>query len=145
MLGTLEVLVGNMVIGMSNASWMLLIGRAIGGIGFGSELVQIPMYCSEISQPLLRTTISSITVINIASGFASIHVLHTFLYWRWFLAVACGMCALLLVAQGIILPESHIWLMEKKKDNEARNILIKLRGNEQQRGQMGAVRLKFVY
>ena len=130
LLGTVNVLIGTLLICVAEQSWMLLLGMAIGGIGFGSHIVQVPIYCNEITQPLLRPTVSTFSIISLSVGFASVHVMHTFLEWRWMLAVCCIICAISFIAKIIFLPESHIWLLEKSKTAAAKSVLLKMRGNE---------------
>ena len=56
-------MIGNMLVAFAHVSEILMVGRTLGGLGFGAHVVQIPMYCSEIIQPGLRQ--------------AKLHLLHS--------------------------------------------------------------------
>jgi len=50
----INIIIGWILLIMANASWMLLAGRVIQGIGVGALCTIIPTYVAEISQPHIR-------------------------------------------------------------------------------------------
>jgi MFS family permease len=48
------IIIGWIFLTMANASWMLLVGRVLQGIGVGALCTVIPTYVAEISQPHIR-------------------------------------------------------------------------------------------
>jgi len=50
----IHIIIGWIFLTMANASWMLLVGRILQGIGVGALCTVIPTYVAEISQPHIR-------------------------------------------------------------------------------------------
>jgi len=48
------IIIGWIFLTMANASWMLLAGRVLQGVGVGALCTVIPTYVAEISQPHIR-------------------------------------------------------------------------------------------
>ena len=123
-------LVSYIIMATAQSFQILIIGRVLQGWAFGSHLIQVPIYTCEILQPKMRACNGSISVITGMLGFAMTLTMGALGSWRMLLWINAGMCGLTLVLQGLLLNESHVWLVEKKREEEAWKVLFKLRGNE---------------
>jgi len=110
------------------------IGRLIGGIGVGLASIVCPMYISEMAPARLRGRLVSLNQIAIVTGlFLAIVVSYALSFgghWRWMFAselvpIACWLGAL------TILPESPRWLVAKRREGDALQLLERSEGNEQ--------------
>ena len=52
-------------------------------------------------------------------GIVATFLLAAIVNWRIVMAIMAAWCGVLFICQLVILPESHIWLMEKGKKDEA--------------------------
>jgi len=50
----IHIIIGWIFLSMANASWMLLAGRVLQGVGVGALCTVIPTYVAEIAQPHIR-------------------------------------------------------------------------------------------
>ena len=71
-------MIGNMLVAFAHVSEILMVGRTLGGLGFGAHVVQIPMYCSEIIQPGLRQAKLLLLCVAIPKGLAKILHMRSF-------------------------------------------------------------------
>lgn len=114
---------------------MLLIGRCLlgGGIGFGNQAV--PLYLSEMAPAKIRgrinqlfqvTTCLGILVASFVNyGFEKVHP------WGWRASLGCAVIpAILMFLGGLFCPETPNSLVEQGKLDEARDILVKVRGTK---------------
>ncbi|MEN2416351.1 sugar porter family MFS transporter [Flavobacterium mesophilum] len=124
---------------------MLYIARMIGGIAFGIALVIAPTYIAEVSLAENRGKLVSIQQLNIVLGFFAaflsnyyINSLYTsgqssFLtednVWRWMLGIVI-IPSILYYVLLFFVPESPRWLFIQKRDNEAKEILIAMHGQQ---------------
>ena len=123
---------------------MLYIARIIGGLAFGAALVLAPMYIAEISTAENRGKLVSLQQLNIVFGFFAAF-LSNYLFnkynsldslflsdenvWRWMLGVEL-IPAILYFILLFFVPKSPRWLYLKGKFNEAKEVLVKIHGNE---------------
>ena len=61
---------GTLFVALAPNFYLILVGRFIHGHSSASAMVAIPIYTSEISQPQVRKTTGSFTLMCYASGFA---------------------------------------------------------------------------
>ena len=64
------------------------------------HLIEIPIYTSEMVQPMIRPTIQSGTLIFITFGFALTFITSALTYWRVVIYVNTMFCVIGMVAQG---------------------------------------------
>ena len=110
--------------------YSFIIFRLIGGIGVGASSVVAPMYIAEISPARVRGRMVAITQFNIVFGMLIAYFSNYFisllqlgmLDWRWMLGVESLPAALFFVLLFFI-PMSPRWLMAKKREEEAREVL----------------------
>ncbi|XP_016985305.1 facilitated trehalose transporter Tret1 [Drosophila rhopaloa] len=109
--------------------WQLVVSRFMLGIGMGLASAPPGVYAAEISVPKTRGSLILGTSISVAGG---ITVLYGIGYcirddFRLIAMICCGyqLVALLCV---LPLPESHCWLLAKKRVTEAKRSLNYFRG-----------------
>lgn len=123
---------------------ILYMARMIGGLAFGAALVIAPMYIAEISTAENRGKLVSLQQLNIVFGFFAAF-LSNYLFnkynsldslflsdenvWRWMLGVEL-IPAILYFILLFFVPKSPRWLYLKGKFNEAKEVLVKIHGNE---------------
>ena len=117
---------------------ILFITRMVGGFGLGISLLVAPMYIAEFSPSKFRGFLVSFNQLNIGIGFlfAAISnsivdatVLDPELKWRVMLG-ATAIFPVLYILLLFFVPESPRWLIERKRDEEAKKIMIKAGGEE---------------
>jgi len=122
---------------------MLYIARMIGGLAFGAALILAPVYIAEISSAKNRGKLVSIQQLNIVLGFFVAFISNyffnqeftsgnsTFLteanVWRWMLGVEL-IPAIIYFLLLFFVPRSPRWLFTKKKNKEARQVLVSIHG-----------------
>ncbi len=140
----------------------LVTARMIGGLGVGAALIIAPMYIAEISPPAIRGRMVSFNQLNIVIGisvafFTNYLILElgqsqanwaTALHlgewnWRWMLGLET-LPAILYFFCLYLVPESPRWLIMKKREDEARDILCKFSGSEQAAKEIEIIRSSFL-
>lgn len=118
---------GWLLITFGTSVGMLIAGRFITGVAGGAFCVTAPAYTSEIAQDSIRGTLGSyfqlmitigILFAYVVGGYASVFVFNI-------------LCTCIPIVFGIIfffMPESPSFLVVKGRNDEAREALIKLRG-----------------
>ncbi len=92
-------------------------------------MVAVPIYTSEVSQPQVRKTTGSFTLMCYSTGFAFCLIFGALFPWRWAVGVvmivpAC--CFFILM----FCPETPSWYLSKGREEDAKAALIKLRGED---------------
>ena len=123
---------------------ILYIARMIGGLAFGAALVLAPMYIAEISTAENRGKLVAIQQLNIVFGFFAAFLSNYFFnkyntpnsdfltdenVWRWMLGVEL-IPAILYFIFLFFVPKSPRWLYLKNHISDAKEVLIRLHGNE---------------
>ncbi|EDP71395.1 sugar transporter [Flavobacteriales bacterium ALC-1] len=123
---------------------MLYIARMIGGLAFGAALVLAPMYIAEIATAENRGKLVTLQQLNIVFGFFAAFLSNYFFnkynssesgfltddnVWRWMLGVEL-IPAILYFMFLFFVPKSPRWLYLKNRISEAKDVLIKLHGND---------------
>ena len=124
-----------------NGIWTFIVFRIIGGIGIGIASISTPMYIAEITPANIRGRMVAVNQIAIVGGIALTSFINYFIAgrgdqawlietgWRWMFGtgiVPAVLFGLLLIP----IPESPRWLVEKKREADARRILEKVGGEE---------------
>lgn len=110
----------------------LMVARAVLGLAIGIATFTAPLYLAEVAPERIRGSMVSLYQLMITIG-----ILAAFLSdwgfshtgsWRWMLGII-GIPGVFFLAGVTILPKSPRWLMMRGRRNEARTILMKLRGD----------------
>ncbi|EUC46368.1 hypothetical protein COCMIDRAFT_25582 [Bipolaris oryzae ATCC 44560] len=112
---------------------MLTVGRLVGGIGIGALATIAPLYISEIAPPEIRGALLVLQEFSIVLGIVvAFWTTYGTRYmageWAWRLPFLIQMIPGLILGAGIVfLPFSPRWLASKGRDDEALQVLGKLR------------------
>lgn len=136
---------------------LFLIFRMLGGIGVGASLILAPMYIAEIAPPASRGKLVSFNQLNIVIGI-SLAFFSNYLIvslgksdaswvqslgidqhnWRWMLGVE-ALPAILYFFGLYIVPRSPRWLLMKKREDEALEVMMKFESETQAKENIDAV------
>lgn len=117
--------------GYAKSVEMLIIARAIGGLGIGISTVAAPLYISEIAPPEHRGRLAGMFQFNIVFGILVAFGSNWLLAgvgenaWRWMLGIA-AFPSLLYAFFCFMIPESPRWLLTRKNDREGGIKVLKL-------------------
>ncbi|KAJ8046807.1 Proton myo-inositol cotransporter [Holothuria leucospilota] len=126
-------LAGAVILASAYNKEMLIIGRAVVGVGVGLASMTVPMYIAEASPPHARGTLVTINNLFITGGqFVASVVDGIFSYWpawgwRCMLGLA-GVPALIQLVGFIFLPESPRWLILHGKHEKGKKVLHNIYG-----------------
>ncbi|XP_068251168.1 facilitated trehalose transporter Tret1-like isoform X2 [Palaemon carinicauda] len=119
---------GAVLITLAVNNSMIIVGRFLDGITNGMMNVALFIYAAEISDPKIRGSMCMLSHILMQSGGLMAIALGVVMSW-YYVALICG-C--ILVVHCLLVPtlnESPSFLAIKNKDDEALDILRKLRGS----------------
>lgn len=136
---------------------LFLIFRMLGGIGVGASLILAPMYIAEIAPPKSRGKLVSFNQLNIVIGISLAFFSNYFILslgdstagwvetlgiaennWRWMLGVEAVPAVFYFFGLNIV-PRSPRWLIMKNRDDEAREVMLKFRSEEEVNHDLEAV------
>ena len=111
-------------------------GKAIVGVGIGVASMTTPIFIAEVAPPESRGSLVTVNNLFITGGqfFASLTSaglatwLPVQLAWRWMFAIGALPAAIQMIGFTCFVPESPRWLVMAGKLNQARNVLVRLRG-----------------
>ncbi|XP_064402970.1 uncharacterized protein LOC135348622 [Halichondria panicea] len=114
---------------VQGAPWMEILGRFIGGLGYGSFYLAGPVYIAEIAPTHIRGTLTSLIGPTIAMGIMTGYVTNFLLYdklfgWRVSRLLFC-VFGCVYIAGMSLMPRTPRWLMLKGRESEAREVLRK--------------------
>ncbi len=116
------------------SSQVLVVARALSGVGIGAASVVVPLYIAEIAPANKRGQLVSIFQLNIVIGILASFVSNYLIAlapqseeaaWRWMLGVVAIPSGLYLILL-LLIPESPRWLVLKGRPHEAVEILTQL-------------------
>jgi len=112
---------------------MLVAGRVVTGVAIGTLSSTVPMYIAELSPPHLRGTLVTLNQVCICVGVLLGYGMDKALSpsWRWELASGTPIALATLLAFIFVTPYSPRWLMTRGREEEARAVLLRLRGGRQ--------------
>lgn len=124
---------GALICAMSADVTMLIVGRAIVGLGIGFASSTVPLYISEVSPAGARGWQVSLFQFAITVGILAAYLVdYAFAgsgNWRWMLGLAVVPGAALGLGM-LALPESPRWNAQRGNVQKARSVLVKVRGTE---------------
>jgi SP family galactose:H+ symporter-like MFS transporter len=118
---------------------VLVIARAISGIGVGAASSTGPLYLSEISPPELRGRLVTLNQLLVVLGIVCAYTVGLIFAgsssWRPMFAVALVPIAALLVGM-LRAPESPAWLDARGRTEEARQVLLQVAHDDDEVGRI---------
>ncbi|UXS37384.1 sugar porter family MFS transporter [Staphylococcus delphini] len=119
-------IIGALILALAPTMEILVLGRAIIGLAVGGSTAIVPVYLSELAPTDARGSLSSLNQLMITIGIlASFLVNYAFTPiegWRWMLGLAV-VPSLILMIGVIFMPESPRWLLEKRGEKAARDVM----------------------
>lgn len=114
----------------------LIVARFVLGIAVGTASFVSPMYISELAPKRIRGGVTSFNQLMVVSGILAAYVVNWALKgvadeWRWMLGL--GAVPGLVLAIGMLFqPYSPRWLVEQDRVDEARAVLRRARGSDEE-------------
>jgi sugar porter (SP) family MFS transporter len=113
---------------------VLVLFRVVLGLAVGAAALIVPLYLSEIAPTEIRGAISSLNQLMITVGILLAFIVNALLAnsgaWRWMLGLAVIPSLILLVGM-YFMPETPRWLVSRGRENEARDVLMRSRSEEE--------------
>lgn len=119
---------------LSPSVTVLVLFRVVLGLAVGTAALIVPLYLSEIAPTEIRGAISSLNQLMIVVGILLAFIVNALLAdsgaWRWMLGLAMIPSVVLLVGM-YFMPETPRWLMSRGREDEARDVLLQSRTEEE--------------
>ena len=128
---TLLFLAGTVIVSVATGMTAFVIGRLLIGAAIGVASFMVPLYISEMAPASIRGGMVSLNQFAVTVGIlVSYGVNYVFSHSEsWHAMFAVGALPGLVLAVGMyLLPESPRWLVVNRKDEEAADVLRKVRG-----------------
>ena len=131
--------------------WMFIVFRFLGGVGIGIASISTPMYIAEITPARIRGRMVAVNQIAIVGGIAATSFINYFIAqhgdqawlintgWRWMFGAGIAP-ALIFGLLLLLIPESPRWLIEQRREDEARDILGRVGGDPFATTELGSIR-----
>ncbi|MFA6544866.1 MAG: sugar porter family MFS transporter [Limisphaerales bacterium] len=128
-----------------------LVARIISGLGIGASSMICPVYIAEIAPEKWRGRLGTLFQLGIVTGiFITLFInkliqgmgdeaWNTASGWRWMLGMEV-VPAIAFIALLFAVPESPRWLVQRGREDEARDILTRVDGAEHAASEMAAIR-----
>lgn len=110
-------------------SLTLIMARIFAGIGTGGICVIGPIYIGEIAENSLRGTLGALLNMFLALGILITSVIGSFTTWR-VLSMALCTIPIMFFVSFFFMPETPVFLLQKKQNNRAEKSLKFLRGHK---------------
>lgn len=127
--------VGSVLSALAPAAVVLVAARFILGLAIGAASLIVPVYIAEISPSGVRGSLVSLQQFAITVGILLSYLTNYSLSgaeaWRWMLGLGT-VPAVVLLAGLFVVPESPRWLMGQHRHDEARGVLRRTRGSEEE-------------
>ncbi|KAF2883262.1 hypothetical protein ILUMI_22913 [Ignelater luminosus] len=124
---TVVLIGGWLVIIFANSAVMIYIGRIITGMGGGGFFITAPLYASEIAEKEIRgglVIIAGFMPLGITFAYIIGYVAHPEIY-----TIILAVLPLVFAITFLFQPETPVYSMKQGREADARNTLIRLRGD----------------
>jgi len=129
------------MMGCSTSVTMVVLSRAMAGLGDGLMYPTVLVYIAETSSKELRSTMGNFVNISFNSGLIITYLLSMMVTWRvltWLTIIP----PILTILMMLLLPETPYWLAEKNRSEEAMEALAWLRNNEESQDEVDEIKEK---
>ena len=126
--------VGIAVAALAPSLTVLLAARFVIGAGVGSASFGVPLYISELAPPERRGGLVSLNQLCVTGGILVSQLVAYALSQRGDWRISVGLALIPAVALGVGVlgePESPAWLMRKGREDDARAVLARIRGPQE--------------
>jgi sugar porter (SP) family MFS transporter len=121
---------GVLLAAFSPAYWVLVLARVVIGVAVGSASMVVPLYIGEVAPPKVRGALVSFNQLAITSGILISYLvdygLSSSQNWRLMFGLA-AVPAILMFVGMLFQHESPHWLVTQDREDEAHEILSKVR------------------
>jgi sugar porter (SP) family MFS transporter len=143
-LGTAALFVAGVMIAAFSASYVVLVGaRVIIGLAVGSASMVVPLYIGEIVPPRIRGALVSFNQLAITAGILASYLVDYGLAsgrnWRLMFGLA-AIPAILMFTGMLFQRESPHWLVAQGREDEAREVLHRVRDQREIDAEIAEVR-----
>ncbi|XP_072751305.1 facilitated trehalose transporter Tret1 [Anoplolepis gracilipes] len=125
---TAPFLLSWVIIIFSSELWPIYVARFIVGVGVGAACVLVPTYISEIAETSTRGTLGAMFQLFLTVGILLAFVLGAVVSYTAF-AIICALIVIGFFASFVWMPESPVWLVNKKRKPEAASAMTVFRGD----------------
>jgi len=108
---------------------LLILGRLLAGLASSALLANTSLLVSQYSSNKRRGSFLAMLGLMLSSGITIVYVLGAVMYWRIVAAFPVGIIIILVTGLSLV-PESPIWLLGHRGDEETKKALEWLRGGE---------------
>jgi len=120
--------------------WEFILFRFIGGIGIGAASMTSPLYIAEMTPARIRGRMVSVNQFAVVIGMTTVYLVNYLIAlrgsdqwnidigWRWMFGSGFFPASVFFVAL-LFVPESPRWLVQKKQQKKALQILSKIDGD----------------
>ena len=127
------------MMGCSTSVTMVVLSRAMAGLGDGLMYPTVLVYIAETSSKELRSTMGNFVNISFNSGLIITYLLSMMITWRvltWLTIIP----PILTILMMLLLPETPYWLAEKNRSEEAMEALAWLRNNKESQDEVDEIK-----
>lgn len=121
--------VGWLIIILAENNGMIFAGRVITGMAGGAFCISAPMYTSEIAEAEIRGALGSFFQLLLTVGILFAYVVAYLVEPKAY-TIICAVLPLLFGAVFFFQPETPVYLMKKGRRDDAKQSLIRLRGQK---------------
>ncbi|EKC6428459.1 sugar porter family MFS transporter [Staphylococcus pseudintermedius] len=119
-------IIGALILALAPTMEILVLGRVIIGLAVGGSTAIVPVYLSELAPTDARGSLSSLNQLMITIGILTSYLVNYAFApiegWRWMLGLAVVPSVILMIGV-IFMPESPRWLLEKRGEKAARDVM----------------------
>ena len=137
--GAAAFIIGTLIATLAADEFILILGRIIVGMAIGVASFIVPMYISELAPPQARGAMASLNQVALTLGILVAYGVD-YIYAAgglWRAMFAWGLVpSVILLAGMLFMPSSSRWLLTKHREQEARNVLQKVRGTSDVEGEI---------
>jgi SP family galactose:H+ symporter-like MFS transporter len=135
LLGAVLFVSGSAICALAGSAPAMIVGRVVLGLAVGIASYTAPLYLSEIAPQRIRGAMISIYQLMITIGILVVYLSNTHLSasgnWRAMVGVV-ALPALVFLLGVLCLPDSPRWLVIRQRKEDARAVLRRLRGSDEQ-------------
>ena len=140
--------VGSLITAVANTMEALVCGRVLLGLAIGIASYTAPLYISEVSPPNIRGGLVSLNQLAITIGILGSYLVD-FVFaenGQWQMMVGLGAVpGVILGVSMLSMPESPRWFALKGREEEARSVLVRIRGSQSVESELSEIKKTLVH